>query len=857
MNCGTKLPDWAKFCMSCGCQIENAKTNLSHEATNKDESNHRRMLSERPIKVSNRYDISYEDPEITDLIDNNGLGFEVLSPSELNEVLKGTSFDNEEDLADIIYHYSSRWKNAELEEADKVFQNDEGYHAAIGCCYARGDHSCIERDYDKALYHLNKALDLPVSIRFILAIYGEKKDFVNMAKFVKLGMRMDVPAAYYYMGLLFEGGLGGIEKDESKANEYYHQAIEKAQGKEKERFIHDLGGKTTIQSAVNEQGEQEEKKDGAGNKQQDLPREEIKFSIVDGWTIKYDRRLEKQAALFGQFLKKAYDEAYDLIHKYNNYGTIEMVLQHIPDMAQKAIDDVIGVCLKILYDNNINMSAQQFIGKYYYDHKIDYEPYYKEAINRYAEIKQNKEALARFRETQKASRSRWQGGGFGVSGAIKGAVTASVMNIGTDFVRSFGDAAINRNDNAQINNQLKNLYNDKKIKSNMCWGVYWCIKHAYEALAKELMSKGIFINDRLDEKGARTLFDNAGQFAENREEYVSKVIECILMYPGEEDFYHAIMPELVAHKGDDFERLLKFWNIEFLGDEYRKKKKEELDRVKKEGLALEKKKIENGRAQLFDALFDTYKTKYEKENGKIKEINPKVYYEFIRPCLHEYCYRTGIYNESNKIFALDLAFGFDDDIDIIPEEALCKSQLNDYLLYLRRINRNGGFMGDEYINNMPRFINLKAFLSFISKVEMQCMGEGDFFFNGQFYLNTKITYQADDYPQRGLEPCINEEIFLQKEEHAEKMFSDEYLLSFMITEKHLAIRCSKKEYITLELDKIKSIGKQGDKVYVSDGINEGYIETRMKNNSQIIQFMDVMYCMLRDYYGCNIEMSFD
>lgn len=236
MNCGAKLLDGAKFCMSCGCQIENVKTNLFHEAINKEESNHRRMLSERPIKVSNRNNSGFEDPEIEDLINHHGLGYEVLSPYELNEVLKGTPFDNEEDLAEIIYRYSSLWESDELEEADHVFQNDEGYHSAIGLRYVKGNHSCIEKDYEKALYHLNKALDLPASISLIIGIYGQQRDFVNLAKYVKLGLRMDVPAAYFYMGVLYMSGAGGIEKNERKANEYFRQSIEKAQGREKEGY---------------------------------------------------------------------------------------------------------------------------------------------------------------------------------------------------------------------------------------------------------------------------------------------------------------------------------------------------------------------------------------------------------------------------------------------------------------------------------------------------------------------------------------------------------------------------------------------------------------------------------------------
>ena len=43
------------------------------------------------------------------------------------------------------------------------------------------------------------------------------------------------------------------------------------------------------------------------------------------------------------------------------------------------------------------------------------------------------------RTAQRAGRSRWEGGGFGVKGAIKGAATAGAMNAVTDIFRGISD----------------------------------------------------------------------------------------------------------------------------------------------------------------------------------------------------------------------------------------------------------------------------------------------------------------------------------------------------------------------------------------------------------------------------------
>lgn len=54
----------------------------------------------------------------------------------------------------------------------------------------------------------------------------------------------------------------------------------------------------------------------------------------------------------------------------------------------------------------------------------------------FSQINQGVDAEAEYRKLRKASRGRWQGGGFGVGGAIKGAAEAGMMNMGTGAIHS-------------------------------------------------------------------------------------------------------------------------------------------------------------------------------------------------------------------------------------------------------------------------------------------------------------------------------------------------------------------------------------------------------------------------------------
>lgn len=573
--------------------------------------------------------------------------------------------------------------------------------------------------------------------------------------------------------------------------------------------------------------------------------EEIEFEIVDGCVIRYDKNLEQSMALFGQFLERAYSETDKLKVKYTECGSIEKVLQVIPDMAQTAIDDVLNGCLKILYDNGINMSGSRFIDKYYYEYKIDYEPYYRDAVQKFAEIKKNKEALAAFRSAQRESRGRWQGGGFGISGAIKGAVTASVMNIGTDFVRSFGDAATTRSDNEQIDVQLQKLYNDEKIKGNLCWGVWWCIMNAYYALMQELGSNNTIKVIHLDKRGADELFENTNNFAENREEYVQNIIRCITKYPGEKRFYEAIMPEIMKHNGTDFDGFLQCWKIDFLLPEYKEKKEQD--------------RIDTEHSELFDEIFEIYMEKYEKKYGDLDKMTPEFYYEVMRPSLMDLYNKLGYKKQWTGM---------------VSDNSCYKEKFLEYIGEVKKLKVAGDLCGEKYIASMPKCQDIRQFFYFINYVENNCLYPLLYFTPGeswQEYFPIKELkcsdlwkwwkiVSIDTKDGKKIKNCANELIMMQQWDEGKGNFLVKAVATLTITENHLIMlnKEKKNKYCIIKSEQVRIIKKIGKEVFISDGVQTGCIEfDKRKNNYGIVQFLDILFCMLRDCFGCDINMTIE
>lgn len=75
------------------------------------------------------------------------------------------------------------------------------------------------------------------------------------------------------------------------------------------------------------------------------------------------------------------------------------------------------------------------------------------------------EQLKSYRAKNRSQGIQWQGGGFGLSGAIGGAVMAGALNLATDAVRGIGHAVVDSADRARLRKVQLDLYRARDHKS--------------------------------------------------------------------------------------------------------------------------------------------------------------------------------------------------------------------------------------------------------------------------------------------------------------------------------------------------------------------------------------------------------
>lgn len=270
------------------------------------------------------------------------------------------------------------------------------------------------------------------------------------------------------------------------------------------------------------------------------------------------------AKRFGEYLDDSKDARVDVVHLYMNNKTVEGILADIPELAAAYMDDSIDDAIELLFAFGISMSEDQFIEKYYFTHNMDFGYYYEQIVDKYSNIMQLKSQMEQYRRIKEQSHGRWVGGGFGLRGALKGAITASILNGVSDIIHS--DSTGRLKDKKEIQERLENLY-----QYSMDFFVYAlenCVLNVYLAVKDELVEQGLIDEKQfvLDREQADILFENTLKYSNDSTRKIKEIIRCIQLFPGEKRYYDEILEEIydgIQNDGESFFEYMKYWGLDF------------------------------------------------------------------------------------------------------------------------------------------------------------------------------------------------------------------------------------------------------------------------------------------------------
>ncbi len=286
-----------------------------------------------------------------------------------------------------------------------------------------------------------------------------------------------------------------------------------------------------------------------------VPLQIEKSFTIQGRTIKFDKNLCNYNQLYCDFMKKADALVADFRKDYKSmthtFDTIvEQDLRNAISKYSDAVEYGIAILMNygvdyIDFDGLLNTIAETYGNP---EDSVDY------ISNGIDSILQHESEVLRDKEISRSNRSYWEGGGFGIKGAIVGSFKAGLLNAGTGIVRGIGDTISDSITDSKFKKAREAFTNSEEVFNCLCNFVNDYSKYVFYTVVKILFDTGKIPAVEFEEniltarvKNYLSLYKKDGS-ERNYEKVIDVLCECINLNPYISDFYCDLYPLLKEDK---------------------------------------------------------------------------------------------------------------------------------------------------------------------------------------------------------------------------------------------------------------------------------------------------------------------
>lgn len=266
--------------------------------------------------------------------------------------------------------------------------------------------------------------------------------------------------------------------------------------------------------------------------------------------LKYQRLAEQAAVNFSNNFSTQF-KSIDDIHN----GCTDAVMPIMREVAEVAVADLVA---QGYYDIDIDAFGEYFAPYFKWDEDFA-------AIDdKYMEIVLKGEERDAYRTQCRESRSRWAGGGIGISGAFKGASQAAALNLATGAVHGLFNGAAKAISAVGDTIEKGKLYNDPATKQALVNALYRAIFSMHFAYIdavndKKLESYTGFVTTD-DETKASRLLQNVEAGRVPKEAIKEVMLDALQLDPYNEGFFQLWLGEFGDQNGE-LEKLESYFGV--------------------------------------------------------------------------------------------------------------------------------------------------------------------------------------------------------------------------------------------------------------------------------------------------------
>jgi TPR repeat protein len=202
-----------------------------------------------------------------------------------------------------------------------------------------------------------------------------------------------------------------------------------------------------------------------------------------GDTLQFGHELDLYNSVRREFVIEAYRNKNIFCQAYReNVSGFDSMCECGVDLFYERIRHAISLGVDILVKFGVREYDYSRLLKKYLE-RVDVDSYLDVLQKKVGEVEETVNNLKEYRNSQRNSRSEWAGGGFGLSGAISGAMKAGMLNMGTRAIRGIGDSITDSNDRRKIEKMKERVFEDTAIVSSLEYGVGCCSFNVFIILA--------------------------------------------------------------------------------------------------------------------------------------------------------------------------------------------------------------------------------------------------------------------------------------------------------------------------------------------------------------------------------------
>ncbi|MCM3576475.1 hypothetical protein M3172_25355 [Mesobacillus subterraneus] len=258
----------------------------------------------------------------------------------------------------------------------------------------------------------------------------------------------------------------------------------------------------------------------------------------------YEVEVTKKEATFillkRQFIQWAEEYSEDMGYFYDDYKSIGRLIEYAPKTAKHIYSKVIQNSVDLLRNNGVYHIDNETFTNYCEHYCFNLSNNLSEIYEKYMELVGERQLAEEFRRYRKSTRARVVGGGFGISGAVKGMAIAGAANATTGLIHSLFNSVGGAMTNAKINKEINRIYDAPKTKQAIVDGIYLDIMDMFNVFIEVCQT----VNPNLEieytqemEQRAKTIYHNLVENLIPQVNIEEAVVDMLINAPHIDDYY--------------------------------------------------------------------------------------------------------------------------------------------------------------------------------------------------------------------------------------------------------------------------------------------------------------------------------